>query len=52
MGEQKTDDGVNIYHKCRSCGILLVTTPGRKVYGVDGVPAELPHNPSGPKTKS
>ncbi|MDA4121206.1 MAG: hypothetical protein OK404_02225 [Thaumarchaeota archaeon] len=40
MGEQKTDDGINIYHKCTACGTLLVTTPARKVYGVDGVQAE------------
>lgn len=42
MGEQKTDEGVNSYYKCRDCGSLLVVTPSRKVVGITGVQSELP----------
>ncbi len=42
-GEQKTEEGVNSYYKCRACGMMLVMTPSRKVYGVPGVqPRTLP----------
>ena len=37
VGEQKTDDGVNAYRRCRDCGMLLVMTPGGKLIGVRGV---------------
>ena len=36
VGEQKTDDGVNAYYKCKACGDLLVVTPSRKVIGIKG----------------
>ena len=42
VGEQKTDDGVNIYRKCKSCGALLVLTPSGKVIAIKGVkPGQL-----------
>jgi hypothetical protein len=34
VGEQKTDDGVNSYFRCRACGETIVVTPGRKVFGL------------------
>jgi len=37
VGEQKTDDGVNAYYRCTSCGDMLVVTPGQKVIGLKGV---------------
>ena len=37
VGEQKTDDGVNSYYKCKSCGTMLILTPSRKVIGIPGV---------------
>ncbi len=37
VGEQKTDDGVNVYRRCRNCGMLLVVTPSGKVIGVKAV---------------
>jgi hypothetical protein len=37
VGEQKTDEGVNSYYKCKSCGMMLVMTPSRKVIGIPGV---------------
>ncbi|MDG7008828.1 MAG: hypothetical protein JRN06_11450 [Nitrososphaerota archaeon] len=37
VGEQKTDDGVNSYKRCRKCGMLLVMTPSGKLIGVPGV---------------
>jgi hypothetical protein len=37
VGEQKTDDGVNVYRRCNSCGALLVVTPSGKVIAVKGV---------------
>ena len=37
VGEQKTDDGVNSYRRCRNCGMLLIMTPGGKLIGVRGV---------------
>ena len=36
VGEQKTDDGVNAYYKCKICGDLLVATPSRKVISIKG----------------
>lgn len=42
MGEQKTDDGVNSYYRCRACGSLLVMTPTRKVIGIPGVQSDHP----------
>ena len=37
VGEQKTDDGVNSYRRCRDCGMLLVATPSGKLIGVPEV---------------
>jgi hypothetical protein len=37
VGDQKTDEGVNSYYKCRACGALLVVTPARKVIGIPGI---------------
>jgi hypothetical protein len=42
VGEQKTDSGVNSYYKCKSCGMLLVMTPTKKVIGIRGVQSERP----------
>ena len=36
VGEQKTDDGVNVYRRCKNCGMLLVLTPSGKLIGVKG----------------
>lgn len=36
VGEQKTDDGVNSYKRCRNCGMLLVLTPSGKLIGIPG----------------
>jgi hypothetical protein len=35
IGEQKTDNGVNTYLRCRSCAALLVVTPERKVFALE-----------------
>jgi hypothetical protein len=37
VGEQKTDDGVNSYRRCKNCGMLLIMTPSGKLIGVPGV---------------
>jgi hypothetical protein len=37
VGEQKTDDGVNSYRRCKNCGVLLIMTPSGKLIGVPGV---------------
>jgi hypothetical protein len=37
VGDQKTDEGVNSYYKCKTCGTLLVVTPARKVIGIPSV---------------
>jgi len=37
LGEQKTDDGVNMYSRCKNCGSLVVLTPSRTVFSVKGV---------------
>lgn len=36
VGEQKTDDGVNVFRHCLSCGEVLVVTPSQKVMAVKG----------------
>ncbi len=36
VGDQKTDEGVNSFYKCKTCGTLLVVTPARKVIGIPG----------------
>ncbi|GEM_PF-1431658 len=51
VGTQKTEEGVNSYYKCKSCGMLLIMTPSRQVYGVPGVGGEHPA-PSKGKTGS
>ncbi len=47
VGEQKTDEGVNAYYKCKACGDLLVVTPSRSVIGVKGIQQNEPSRPSG-----
>lgn len=42
VGEQKTDDGVNTYYKCKACGMLLIMTPARKVIGIRSGHQERP----------
>ena len=37
VGDQRTDDCVNTYYKCKPCGDLLVVTPSRNVIGIKGV---------------
>ncbi|HEY6283605.1 MAG TPA: hypothetical protein VIW22_06745 [Nitrososphaerales archaeon] len=37
VGDQKTDEGVNSFYKCKACGTLLVVTPARKVIGIPGL---------------
>ena len=36
VGDQKTDDGVNSYRRCKNCGMLLVLTPSGKLIGIPG----------------
>ncbi|MDG6900798.1 MAG: hypothetical protein JRM80_02390 [Nitrososphaerota archaeon] len=36
VGDQKTDDGVNSYKRCRNCGMLFVLTPSGKLIGIPG----------------
>jgi hypothetical protein len=43
VGEQKTDDGVNSYYRCKACGTLLVRTPANRVYGIQGI--QTSHTP-------
>lgn len=50
VGEQKTEEGVNSYYKCKACGMLLVMTPSRKVFGVSGIQHET--SPSGKKGRT
>ena len=45
VGDQKTDEGVNTYRRCKNCGMLLVMTPGGKLIGIPGVKRDQP--PSG-----
>ncbi len=37
VGDQKTDEGVNSFYKCKACGMMLVVTPTRKVIGIPGM---------------
>ena len=48
VGEQKTDEGVNSYRRCRGCGMLLVMTPSGKLIGV---PSAKPGQPAPGKAK-
>ncbi len=41
VGEQKTDDGVNTYLRCTTCGMLLVVTPERNVFGIPAAAAPV-----------
>ena len=41
VGEQKTDEGVNSYYTCKSCGMMLVMTPSRQIIGIPGVQSEV-----------
>jgi len=45
VGNQKTDEGVNAYYKCKACSTLLIMTPSRQVYGVAGVEKDQPASP-------
>ena len=48
VGEQKTENGVNSYRRCKSCGMLLIMTPSGKLIGVPGAkPGQSP--PEGKK---
>lgn len=47
VGEQKTDDGVNSYYRCKACGTLMVILPSRKAIGIPGV---RPGHPPGGET--
>ncbi len=38
VGDQKTDNGVNSYFKCRKCGQVIVVTPERKAFALKGMP--------------
>ncbi len=49
VGEQKTDDGVNVYYKCKACGDMLVVTPERNVIAVKGIQSGDPSKPRGTK---
>jgi hypothetical protein len=48
VGEQRTDDGVNVYRRCKNCGMLLVLTPSGKLISVKGV---MPGQPAPSKHK-
>ena len=50
IGEQKTDDGVNIYRRCKSCGLYLVLLPTGKLIGIKGVPPQFATSKKGPKS--
>ncbi len=47
VGEQKTDEGVNAYYRCKACGDLLVVTPSLKVIGIKGIQQNESSRPSG-----
>ncbi|MDA4124335.1 MAG: hypothetical protein OK438_02610 [Thaumarchaeota archaeon] len=47
VGEQKTDDGVNMYYKCKACGDMLVVTPERKVIAIKGIQPDEPSSTRG-----
>ena len=36
VGEQKTDNGVNTYFRCKACKEVIIMTPERKVVGIKG----------------
>jgi hypothetical protein len=38
VGEQKTEEGVNSYYRCKACSEVLVVTPQRKVFGLKPPP--------------
>ncbi|HKT22372.1 MAG TPA: hypothetical protein VJR06_07185 [Nitrososphaerales archaeon] len=42
VGEQKTDDGVNSYYRCKACDALLVVMPSQKVMGIPGGNGDQP----------
>jgi hypothetical protein len=37
IGEQRTDEGMNSYFKCKKCGSLVVVTPARNLIAVPAV---------------
>jgi len=50
IGEQKTDDGVNIYRRCKFCGLYLVLLPTGKLIGIKGVPPQFTPGKQKPKS--
>ena len=36
VGEQKTEQGVNSYFRCKACSEVVVMTPERKAFGIKG----------------
>ena len=48
VGEQKTDEGVNVYRRCKNCGTLLVLTPSGKLIAVKGA---MPGQPASGRHK-
>jgi hypothetical protein len=43
LGEQKTDDGVNTYSRCKDCGSLVVLTPSKTAFSVKGIKQGAAH---------
>ena len=37
IGQEKSDDGINVYRKCRACGAVLVVTPTGKTIAIRGI---------------
>jgi len=38
VGEQKTENGVNTYFRCKACREVVIVTPERKAVGIKGRP--------------
>ncbi len=51
IGEQRTEEGVNTYFRCTKCGSLVVTTPERTVFSVEGVKPGMASATAGRKGK-
>jgi hypothetical protein len=52
LGEQRTDEGVNSYYKCRDCGATLVITPSRSAFALKDAPGRNPHASPGRQGES
>ena len=37
VGDQKTEDGINTYYRCKSCHDILFVTPQQKTYRIKHV---------------